>query len=162
MTNAAIADFDALMDAQMDDIDDLPPVGVPPSGHYTFSVSAERVDPTDADLAKDKNKKPYIKFFYTVVEINELQDEDEAAQAAVDQKFSQIFSPFKKDGTQNEWGLGFLKEACAPFAAHFGTNGIGETLQNIKDVTIAAELTRRADRNDPERYNFSLKNVTVL
>lgn len=156
MSNAAFTDFDSLLNASMDDLDDLPPVGVPPTGHYTLVVTAERVTPTEPD------KNEYIKFSYEVEAVNEVKNPEEESQAAAGMKFSQIFSPFKKDGTVNDFGVGFLKEAIAPFAAHFGTRGIGEALQAINKVTVAASLIRKQDRKDPERFNFSLKDVVVL
>ena len=156
MSNAAFTDFDSLLNSSMDDLDDLPPVGVPPTGHYTLVVSAERVTPAEA------GKNEYIKFSYEVEAVNEVKNAEEESQAAAGMKFSQIFSPFKKDGTVNDFGVGFLKEAIAPFAAHFGTRGIGEALQAINKVTVAASLIRKQDRKDPERFNFSLKDVVVL
>ena len=156
MSNAAFTDFDSLLNSSMDDLDDLPPVGVPPTGHYNLVVTAERVDPEEA------GKNPYIKFSYEVEAVNEVKNPEEEAQASAGMKFSQIFSPFKKDGTVNDFGVGFLKEAIAPFAAHFGTRGIGEALQAINKVTVAASLIRKVDKRDPERFNFSLKDVVVL
>lgn len=150
-----IADLDALMDASMDDIDDLPPVGVPPTGHYNLIVSASREE------NKDKTGE-YIKFTYEVEAVNEVKDPAEESQAAVGQKFSQMFSPIKKDGTPNEFGIGFLKEAVAPFSAHFGTGKMGETIAQISKVSVAASLVRRADKKDPDRFNFNLKDVVVL
>lgn len=156
MSNAAFTDFDSLLNSSMDDLDDLPPVGVPPTGHYTLVVTAERVTPTEV------GKNEYIKFSYEVEAVNEVKNPEEESQAAAGMKFSQIFSPFKKDGTVNDFGVGFLKEAIAPFAAHFGTRGIGEALQAINKVSVAASLIRKVDRKDPERFNFSLKDVVVL
>ena len=156
MSNAAFTDFDSLLNSSMDDLDDLPPVGVPPTGHYTLVVSAERVTPTEA------GKNEYIKFSYEVEAVNEVKNPEEESQAAAGMKFSQIFSPFKKDGTVNDFGIGFLKEAVAPFAASFGTIHLGESLQAISEVTVAASLIRKQDRKDPERFNFSLKDVVVL
>ena len=103
-----------------------------------------------------------MQFSYEVLAVNEVKNPEEAAEAAEGMKFTNRFSPFKKDGTPNEFGIGFLKEAAAPFSAHFGTSSLGDTLQQINEITIAAELVRRPDRNDPERHNFSLKNVTIL
>ena len=155
MSNATFTDLDSLMDAQMDDIDDLPPVGVPPTGHYNLSVSAERVSNKDAT-------GEYIKFSYVIEAINEVKNQEEESQAEVGQKFSQNFSPIKKDGTVNEWGMGFLKEAVAPFSAHFGTPKMGETIAQIDQVSVAATLVRRANPKESERFNFNLKDVTIL
>lgn len=148
-------DFDALLSANMDDLDDLPPMGVPPTGHYNLEVTAER------KASKDKTGE-YIEFSYVVLAVNEVKNAEEADQAAHEMKFSERFSPFKKDGTINEYGIGFLKEACKPFSAHFGTSTVGETIQQIQKIVVATELVRRVDKKDPERFNFSLKNVTVL
>ena len=154
MSNKAFADLDSLIDASMDDIDDLPPVGVPPTGHYNLLITASR----EASQAGSE----YIKFSYEVEAVNEVKDAAEESQAAVGMKFNQIFSPFKKDGTVNEYGLGFLKEACAPFAAHFGTAKMGDTIAQIDKISVAASLARRKDKRDPDRWNFSIKDVVVL
>lgn len=148
-------DFDALLSANMDDLDDLPPMGVPPTGHYNLEVTAERKANKDAT-------GEYVQFSYEVLAVNEVKNAEEADQAAPGMKFSERFSPFKKDGTVNEYGIGFLKEACKPFSAHFGTSNVGETIQQIQKIVVAAELVRRVDKKDPERFNFTLKNVTVL
>jgi hypothetical protein len=142
------------MDASMDDIDDLPPVGVPPTGHYNLLVTASR--------EASQSGSEYIKFTYEVEAVNEVADAAEEKQAAVGMKFTQIFSPFKKDGTVNEYGLGFLKEACAPFAMQFGTRKMGDTIAQIDKVSVAATLTRRKDKKDPDRWNFNTKNVVIL
>lgn len=155
MSNAAIRDLDSLMDASMDDIDDLPPVGVPPTGHYNLSVTAERKE------NKEKTSE-YIQFSYEVEAVNEVKDPAEESQAAVGMKFSQMFSPIKKDGTPNEYGIGFLKEAVAPFSAHFGTPKMGETIAQINKVSVAASLVRRVDKKDADRFNFNLKDVVIL
>lgn len=155
MKQPAFADFDALLDASMDDLDDLPPVGVPPTGHYNLRVSADRKENSD-------KTGEYVQFTYVVTAINELKNEAEAGEAAVDQKFTNNFSPIKKDGTVNEWGVGFLKEAIAPFSAHFGTDKIGATLELIKDVDVAATLVRRANKKEEGRYDFNLKDVVIL
>lgn len=155
MSKAAFSDLDSLMDASMDDIDDLPPVGVPPTGHYNLSVTATR------ESNKEKTSE-YIKFSYEVQAVNEVKDPAEESQAAVGMKFNQIFSPFKKDGTVNDFGMGFLKEACAPFSAHFGSSKMGDTIAQIQEVTVAASLVRRVDKKDADRWNFNLKDVVVL
>jgi hypothetical protein len=156
MNNAAFQDLDALMNASMDDIDDLPPVGVPPTGHYNLLVSAERVDP------KEPGKNPYIRFSYVVEAVNEVKIPEQESEVAEGMKFSQVFSPFKKDGTANEYGIGALKEACTPFTLHFGPDTIGNTIAKINKVSVAATLVRRRNKKDEDRWDFNLKDVVVL
>lgn len=155
MSSNQFLDMQSLLGAQMDDIDDLPPIGVPPSGHYDLIVNCELADNAD-------KTGQYFKFSYEVANINQLANEEEAADVSVGTKFSDRVSPFKKTGEPNEFGMGKLKEIVAPYAAHFGDTVIGETVQKIKDVRITAELKRRVDRKDPERWNFDLKNIAVL
>lgn len=150
-----MSSFDDLMDMSMDDIEDLPPIGCPPSGHYNLLVTASR------EGGKDGNSE-YIKFKYTVEAINELRDNLEASQAAVGQNFTEMFSPLKKDGTANDWGMKYLKQAMAPFAAHFGGQNFAEVLASINNVSIAASLTRTRDKKDPDRFNFRLADVIIL
>jgi hypothetical protein len=152
--NPALADFDALMNASMDDIDDLPPIGVPPTGSYDLEVTATR--------EKSDKGSEYIKFSYLIKNVNEVKNPDEAGECAADQKFMEMFSPFKKDGTINEIGMGMLKERVAVFSAFFETPKIGDTLEQIKSVAIVATLTRRADKREEGRFNFMLKDVTIV
>jgi hypothetical protein len=154
MTNQ-FADLDSLLNAGMDDLEDLPPVGCPPTGHYNLSVTAER-------KANKEGTSEYIQFSYEVESVNEVKDETEATQAAPGMKFSQNFSPIKRDGTVNNFGIGFLKEALAPFAAHFGNTNIGFLLENIQKLSVAATLVRRPNKKEADRFDFNLKDVVVL
>lgn len=147
-------DMQSLLGAQMEEIDDLPPVGVPPSGHYDFSLTVTLED----NKAKTGQ---YFKWAYEVTGINEVANAEEASEVKVGTKFMDPLSPFKKTGEPSDYGIGKLKMLAAPFAAHFGESVLGEVLQKIKEVQISAELVRRADRNDPEQFRFDLKNVVI-
>lgn len=155
MTQSAFENLDALLDASMDDLADLPPMGVPPTGNYQFSVTASR------EISNDK-KSEYFKFAYEVLEIGEVKSEEDVNDVKVGMKFTEMFSPFKKDGSMNEMGIGFLKERTAPFSVHFGTQRLGETIQLIQGIVINATLVRRQDKKDETRFNFSLKDVVIL
>lgn len=155
MSSQQILDMQTLLSAQMDDIDDLPPVGVPPTGHYNLEVTCT--------LEQNKEKTgQYFKWAYEVKAINEVKNEAEVGEVSVGTQFSDRISPFKKDGTPNDFGMGKLKEMVVPYATHFGVSNMGEAIQLINKVDITAELKRRPDRNDPERHNFNLDNVVVL
>lgn len=149
-----MSSFDDLMDMSMDSIEDLPPIGVPPTGHYNLLVTASRD-------SKDGGNE-FIKFAYTVESINEVKNSAEESQAAIGQTFVEFFSPLKKDGTRNEFGMQYLKQAMAPFAAHFGGGNFATVLESIDKVSIAATLTRIKDKKDADRFNFRLADVVVL
>lgn len=146
--------FDDLMDMSMDDVEDLPPVGVPPTGHYNLLVTASRE-------AKEGGNE-YIKFNYNIEAVNEVKNPAEQGEAAVGMMFTEFFSPLKKDGTVNEFGMKFLKQAMMPFAQHFGGSSFSEVLDNINKVSIAASLIRIRDKQDASRFNFRLSDVIVL
>ena len=153
---ATFADFDDVMNAGMDDIEDLPPVGVPPTGHYNLCVSAE--------VKTSEAGKQYVTFSYEVTAINEVRTEAEASQVAIGMKFRDNFHPTKKDGTVNEWGVKFLKQAVAPFAAHFGTSKMGDVIGQIDKVDIAATLLRKIKKGTTgdDEATFRLEDVTIL
>lgn len=153
---ATFADFDDVMNAGMDDIEDLPPVGVPPTGHYNLTVSAE-IKATDAG-------KQYVRFSYEVTAVNEVRTEAESSQVQPGMKFSDNFHPTKKDGTINEWGVKFLKQAVAPYAAHFGTNKMSDTIAQINKIDVAATLLRKIKKvpNGEDEITFRLEDVTIL
>ena len=146
--------FDDLMSMEMDSIEDLPPMGTPPTGHYNLLVTATREE-------RDGGNE-YIKFAYTIESINEVKNAAEESQAAVGMKFTEFFSPLKKDGTVNEFGMMFLKQSMAPFAAHFGGSSFSEVLESINKVSIAASLVRIADKKEADRFNFRLSDVIIL
>lgn len=153
---SSINNIDDLFSASMDDIADLPPVGVPPSGHYNLLVSASR---------KQSDKEgggEYILISFKVTAINELKDPAEADQAAIGMQFSNMTSALTKEGKVNEYGMGILKELVAPFAAHFGSSNFGEAILAMDKVECCATLKRTQDKKDKERFNFRLAEITVL
>jgi len=154
MSEMNFSDIDAVLAADFDALEDLPPVGVPPSGVYTLLVNASKEE------GKNGNSD-YIKLTYKVVSVDAVANEEEASGAAVDMQFSDRFSPIKKDGSVNVTGIGFLKAALRPFQTHFGTGTVGETLEQIKDVTIVATLVRTPDKKEEGRWNFRLSDVVV-
>jgi hypothetical protein len=154
LKNPAFDTMDELLDVAMDDLADLPPIGVPPSGHYDLEVSASREEGKDG-------KADYIQVVYTVDAINELADADEAGEVAVGQTFTIFFSPFTKDGKVNDTGLGYLKKELLPYKQHFGTNTVGETLAEVNKVKISANVKRVQDRKQEDRFNARITEVIV-
>jgi hypothetical protein len=149
------ADIDTLLNASMDDLDDLPPVGAPPSGHYnlttTFSLE---------EVGDDKRQVIFAK--YVVDAINELKNEDEASEVQVGQEFREGFYVTKKNGERNTFGIGTLKERLAPHSVQRGIVNIGELINEVKQVQIAATVKRTVNKKDPDNYNLSLKDIIIL
>lgn len=152
---AAFADLDTLLNASMDDLDDLPPTGVPPSGHYnlTMTMSIEEVG---------DDKKQVIFSSYVIDDINELKDEDDAGEVKVGQQFREGFYVLKKDGKINTFGIGSLKERLKPCVAVYNTDKIGELVQLVKQVKIAASIKRTVNKKDPDNFNMKITDLVVL
>lgn len=143
---AQFANLDLLFAASLDDIADLASYETPPKGSYILTVTTD---------VKEINKKAAIEAAFTVVETVELDNAEDKA-CAVGTKF---FVAFMLGNPVSE---GKLKQFLAPFAAHFGTTNVGELVRDtIKDVTVAAIMKHRKDKDDPEKLYADLRNVTV-
>lgn len=144
-----------LFEADLDDIADLAGFETPPAGAYILLVSTE---------TKEINDKPAVVANFTVVETVELKIDDESKKG---------YRPPVKDGTLfstafilgNAVAEGRLKQFLAPFGDHFGIKGKGSVgilvRDTIKDVRIAAVVTNRADKEDPDVIYAGIKNIQV-
>jgi hypothetical protein len=144
-----------LFDADLEDIADLAGFETPPAGSYILKVSTD---------TKEINDKPSVVANFEVVETVELKYPD-----ADDKKYR----PPVKNGTQfssayilgNAVAEGRLKQFLVPFSEHFGIKGKGSTgiliRDTIKDVVIAATVTNRADKEDPDIIYAGIKNIQV-
>jgi hypothetical protein len=150
-------DIDELLNATMDDLDDLPPQGVPPSGHYnlttTFAVES---------IGEGNDKKQVVTAAYIVDSINELKDDEEKDEVAVGQQFKEFFHMTKKDGNRNTFGIGTLKQRLAPHAERFGTTNIGELINMVKQVAITASVKRTVNKKNEDQFNMQLKDIVLL
>lgn len=148
-------DIEALLDASMDDLDDLPPVGAPPSGHYnlTVSLNIEKIGDPEKDVVVAE---------FVVDAINELKDEEERSEVAVGQQFKQFFHLTKKDGTANKFGVGSLKQLCGPFAERLGTKNMREIINGVKQMAITATIKRTVNRKNEDQFNLTVKDIVLL
>lgn len=158
MSESALFDnVDDLLNASMDDLEDLPPIGVPPSGHYNLTVSFGV-----KEIGEGESKKEVIAAEYIVDAVNELRNNDEADDVKPGQQFTEFFHLTKKDGTKNVFGIGTLKERLKPFQARFNSNNIGELVKETKQIAIAATVVRKVNKKNEDQYNMNLKDVVVL
>lgn len=147
--------LEELFDADLEDIADLAGFETPPPGAYILKVTTS---------TKDINKKPAVVADFEVLETVELKTPDED-----DKKYR----PPVKEGTLfstafilgNNVAEGRLKQFLVPFAEHFGIKGKGSTgilvRDTIKDVVVAATITNRADKEDPDIIYAGIKNIQV-
>lgn len=146
-----------LLNASMDDLDDLPPVGVPPSGHYnlTMTMSIEEV-------GEGAEARKVIFASYLVDAINELKNEDERDEVQVGQQFREGFYLTKKTGEKNTFGIGTLKERLKPMAERVGSTNIGDLINATKQVAITCSVKRTANRKQEDMFNMRLSDMVLL
>lgn len=157
MSDALFANLDALLDASMDDLEDLPPYGVPPTGHYNLTVTFGLKEVGSGDDLKE-----VIGATYVIDAVNELKDSEEATEVVPKQMFSEYFYLTKKDGSINTISIGKLKERLKPYVERAGTSNIRELINTVNEWAITAEVKRRVNPKDEERPNMDLKNVVLL
>jgi hypothetical protein len=135
-----------LLDKSIDDIEDLPGFEVPVNGVYTLKFS------TAIKVVKDKD---CVEANFEVIECQE-QNDPEATPTKAGTKFSMLFQ------LENEIAQGKMKELVMPIAAHFGERNMGKLItETCKDLIINAKVTRRADKEDKEKFYANVTNVTV-
>jgi hypothetical protein len=153
--NEQFTDLDALLNAGMEDLDDLPPMGVPPSGHYNLELTIAR------DTVGDQNTE-VLKATFTVEEVNELKNPDEAGEVAKGQVFKEFFFPVKKNGDANPYGIAALKERLKPFVGPAGTGNISALVAFCDHVHIAATVRRTVNKKNEDQWNMRLSDVVLL
>ena len=143
---AQFADVNALFAASLDDLADLPSFEAPAPGAYILDVSLD---------VKEVGGKQCVEAGFVVVELVEAAD-PEAKVAVPGTNFNTLFM------LGNEFGVGNLKKFLAPFAAHFGTNNIGDLVtEHVKNVRIAGSVKNRKDKEDPTKVYASVDNVVI-
>ena len=165
--NAVFDNLDDLLDASMDDVEGLPPSGVPPTGHYNLTVTAER-----GVVGGQGKEKEAVILTYQVDAVNEIANPDEAADAAPGMSFTENFIPKDKEGKTNTRAIGALRNRLDIFTHHFGINpsnkgAMGETIAKIQQVKICASVKRVPQKlsdgsYSEEFFNARLKDITIL
>ena len=138
-------DANALFAADLDDLADLPSYETPPPGSYILRSNV---------TLKKINNKDAVEASFEVLETVELANADSTA-VANGTKFSTAFF------LDNEYGVGNLKKFLAPYGAHFGTGNVGNLVQEIKDIDIAATVTNRKDKNDETKVYAAVSNISI-
>ena len=157
--NAAFDNVDDLLNATMDDIDELPPLAIPPTGNYTCAVTIER---------KEVSGKDALITTYKVVEIGEVADPAEASEVVIGQSWQNGCYTKKRDGKTNEAGIAMFKTSLVPFAQHFfpdtwKSTSIGDITSKVQD-TVCNLALRRVQRKDADEgeFNFRIKSLIVM
>jgi hypothetical protein len=127
-----MSDMNALLDANLDDLADLPEFGVFPNGTHRVTVSFE---------SKEVNKHPCIELNMVAIETVELANPSDTPLTA-GTNGSVLYM------LDNEFGQGKLKEVIKPFAAHLGVSSIRDVMEQSKgmEVTVVCKVRQNKDK----------------
>jgi hypothetical protein len=139
-------DENSLFAANLDDLADLPSFETPPEGSYILTVSL---------AGKKINNKDAVEAAFEVVESVELADAADTP-VAPGTKFSQAFF------LDNVYAVGNFKKLIAPLGAHFGISNIGELVRETQNITVAATVKNRKDKNDATKVYASVVINSVM
>lgn len=135
-TNQNQANIDSLLDASIDDLDDLPEFAVYPAGVHRVVVKFS---------TKAINENPAVEMAMSAVETVELVNSDETPLAAGAES-SVLFM------LNNEFGQGKLKQIMKPLAAQFGTTSIKETMEAANEAEVIVTTKVRQNKDKSQSY----------
>lgn len=139
----------AVLAKDLSQIEDLPNYIAPPPGVYKLLI--------ENCVQKTINQKVVIAVDYVFLEIIELNakaDEVDAADIGKIQwgkdKMSESF--YFDDPERIETTLGVLKKKFGPIGPVLGTTNLLEILDRLPNLTIEAQIGRRADEKDTTKF----------
>lgn len=140
-----MSDIDALLDATLDEIDDLPEFVTIPKGMHKVLATFK--------MGTNKDK-PSVKLMLTYLETLELADPEAVAPAPGSMASVNYL-------LTNEYGLGNFKKVAAPFREALGLNTNRDIIDGVKDVEVAIETSLRADKNKEDVLYLEIKDLVV-
>lgn len=143
--------FDALLDANLDDLADLPEFANFPAGVHRCTLSMEK---------KTINDKFAIEVKLTGIETVELSFPDTDKPITVGQVSNATFF------LDNEYGQGAFKKLVAPLAAALGVSSLRDIIDACAGTEVEAVTAYRLGKAKPGETErpvyFEIKKLTVV
>lgn len=136
-----------LLDATLDDLEDLPSFEPFPPGVHRVYASLD---------FKEINEKQCVELELKGIETEELSNPTTDEPIKEGDIATALFM------LDNEFGRGNLKKVATPLAMALGTSSIRECVEQAKDVECLVLTSIRKDKNDPDRKYMSVKELTVI
>lgn len=137
--------FDSILDANLDDLADLPEFASFPAGVHRCTVSLTK---------KEINSKPAIEVKLVAIETVELSKPEEDKPVNAGQVSSAAYF------LDNEFGQGAFKKLVAPLAASLGVYSLRELLEQAEGTEVEAVTAFRKNKKTGEEY-FDIKKLIV-
>jgi len=137
--------LDNLLDATLDDLEDLPEFTPFKPGAHKVTASFEE---------KEINDKQSVELSFVLIETLELADPQEEK----DQPGHTSSIAFM---LENEFARGNLKKCAKPFGEALGLSTVRQIVEGVKDVECLILTTTRNDKQDPDRLYLQIKEIQV-
>jgi hypothetical protein len=141
-----MSDMNDLLDATLDDLEDLPEF-------KPFAPGAHRVLATMEE--KEINGKQAIELSFKMMETLELADPQDEAPKEGDTSNTMFM-------LDNEYGRGNLKKCGKPFGDALGLTTLREIVEGVKEVECVIITSVRPDKNDPDKKYLQVKEIQVV
>ena len=140
-------EIDDLLDATLDDLEDLPEFKAYPAGAHRCLCSLE---------LKEINDNQAVELSMKAIETVELGNSSDAPLGEGDVG-NVLFM------LNNEFGRGSLKKVLASFAENAGSVNNREIIEATKEVECVVICAKpRKGKNDPDKFYTSVKDVAVV
>ena len=141
----ALDSMSDLLDATLDDLEDLPEF-------KPFNPGAHKCSATFAE--KEINGKQVVELSLKLIETLELSDPQQEA----DKPGAESSTIFMLD---NEYGRGNLKKCATPFGVALGFSTIRQIVEGVKDAECLILTSIRVDKTDPDRKYLNIKEIQI-
>lgn len=142
--------FDSLLDANIDDLADLPEFANFPAGSHRATLSITQ---------KTINNKPMIEVKLTGIETVELSKPEEDKPITAGQVSSALYD------LSNEFAQGAFKKLVAPVAAALGVSSIRDLIESAEGTEVEAVTAFRKGKAKPGETEvpmyFEIKKLIV-
>lgn len=136
-----------LLDATLDDLDDLP-------SFEPFPAGAHRVKAT-MDFKEVPGHGTCVELAFEMIEVVELAD----PQANAPIPGSTCSTLFMLD---NEFGVGNFKRCATPFGLALGLKNNREIIEQTTDIECVVVTSLKQDKKDAERFYLNVKEIGVV
>ena len=141
-----MTDTNDLLDATLDDLEDLPEFAVFPHGAHRCLANME---------IKEVNNKQCVELTLKLQEHLELANPAADAEMPVGTVSSVLFM------LDNEFGRGNLKKIAKPLGEALGTGVLREIVEQCTDIEVAVITSTRKDKNDPDKLYLNIKELQI-
>ena len=138
--------LNALLDSNLDDLQDLPAFEPFPAGVHQVIVTFE---------SKEINKHPAVEVTLKLVETVELANPTEDKPQAAGSTTNVAYM------LDNEFGQGSLKKLMKPFQEHFGTHTIREAMEAANGAEVQLVTKVRTNKDKTASYTDIVKVVSI-